>query len=50
MLQKANPRGDGNALMQRTGAAREIVRSEIWQVLEQRRTDPAAATTTAATK
>ena len=36
--------------MQQTGAARKIVRSEIWQVLEQ--TDPAAATTTttAATK
>ena len=38
MLQKANPRGDGSALMQQTGAARKIVRSEIWQVLEQ--TDP----------
>jgi hypothetical protein len=40
MLQKANPRGDGSALMQQTGAARKIVRSEIWQVLEQ--TDPAS--------
>ncbi len=44
MLQKANPRGDGSALMQQTGAARKIVRSEIWQVLEQ--TDPATATAT----
>ncbi|MDQ3348871.1 MAG: hypothetical protein M3545_12990 [Acidobacteriota bacterium] len=44
MLQKANPRGDGSALMQQTEAAREIVRSEIWQVLEQ--TDPATATAT----
>jgi hypothetical protein len=42
MLQKANPRGDGNALMQQTGAARKIVRSEVWQVLEQ--TDPPGMT------
>jgi hypothetical protein len=38
MLQKANPSGDGRALMEQTGAARKIVRSEVWQVLEQ--TDP----------
>ena len=43
MLKKANPSGDANALMQQTGAARKIVRSEIWQVLEQ--TDPPAMAT-----
>ena len=41
MLKKANPSSDANALMQQTGAARKIVRSEIWQVLDQ--TDPPAA-------
>ena len=35
LLQKANPKADANALMQQTGAARKIVRTEIWQVLEQ---------------
>jgi hypothetical protein len=40
MLQKANPRGNGRELMDQTGAARKIVRSEVWQVLEQ--TDPAS--------
>jgi hypothetical protein len=40
LLQKANPKADANALMQQTGAARKIVRTEIWQVLEQ--TDPPA--------
>ena len=38
LLKKANPQSDANALMQQTGAARKIVRSEIWRVLEQ--TDP----------
>jgi hypothetical protein len=40
LLQKANPKADANALMEQTGMARKIVRSEIWQVLEQ--TDPPA--------
>jgi hypothetical protein len=40
MLQKANPRGNGRELMDQTGAARKIVRREVWQVLEQ--TDPAS--------
>ena len=40
LLQKANPKADANALMQQTGDARKIVRTEIWQVLEQ--TDPPA--------
>src|SRR6476659_3225958 len=40
MLRKANPKSDGAALEQQTAAARKIVRSEIWQVLEQ--TDPPA--------
>lgn len=35
MLRKANPKSDGSALEQQTDAARKIVRSEIWQVLEQ---------------
>jgi hypothetical protein len=39
MLRKANPKSDGAALEQQTGAARKIVRSEIWQVIDQ--TDPA---------
>ena len=43
MLQKANPRGNGVELMNQTGAARKIVRSEVWQVLEQ--TDPASMST-----
>lgn len=43
MLKKANPSGDANALMQQTGEARKIVRSEIWQVLDQ--TDPPAMAT-----
>jgi hypothetical protein len=36
---KAHPQGDVNALMQQTLAARSMVRTEIWQVLEQ--TEPA---------
>lgn len=40
MLRKANPKSDGTALEQQTAAARKIVRSEIWQVLEQ--TEPTA--------
>lgn len=43
MVKKANPSGDANALMQQTDAARKIVRSEIWQVLDQ--TDSAAMAT-----
>ena len=42
MLREGQSRRDGNALMQQTGAARKIVRSEIWQVLEQ--TDPPGMT------
>jgi len=40
LLQKANPKADANALMEQTGMARKIVRSEIWQVIDQ--TDPPA--------
>jgi hypothetical protein len=42
LLQKANPQADANALFQQTGAARKIVRREVWQVLEQ--TDPPGGT------
>src|SRR6476619_1233336 len=38
LAKKAHPQGDVNALMQQTLAARSMVRTEIWQVLEQ--TDP----------
>ena len=38
LVKKAHPQGDVNALMQQTTAARSMVRTEIWQVLEQ--TDP----------
>ena len=43
LAKKAHPQGDVNALMQQTTAARSMVRTEIWQVLEQ--TEPAAAGT-----
>jgi hypothetical protein len=43
MLKRANPGRDSDALTQQTEAARKIVRSEIWQVLEQ--TDPPAMAT-----
>jgi hypothetical protein len=39
LAKKAHPQGDVNALMQQTLAARSMVRTEIWQVLEQ--TEPA---------
>ncbi len=35
LAKKAHPQGDVNALMQQTTAARSMVRTEIWQVLEQ---------------
>ena len=35
LLKQANPQHDAEKLMQQTGASREIVRSEIWQVLDQ---------------
>jgi hypothetical protein len=38
LAKKAHPQGDVNALMQQTQSARSMVRTEIWQVLEQ--TDP----------
>jgi len=41
LAKKAHPQGDVNALMQQTQAARSMVRTEIWQVLEQ--TDPRLA-------
>jgi hypothetical protein len=40
LFKKANPQSDANALMEQTGAARKIVRTEIWRVLAQ--TDPPA--------
>jgi hypothetical protein len=43
LFKKAHPQGDANAVAQQTEAARKIVRTEIWQVLDQ--TDsPSAAT------
>jgi hypothetical protein len=41
LFKRAQPQSDINAVMQQTEAARSIVRSEIWQVLDQ--TSPAAA-------
>jgi len=38
LYKKAHPQGDVNAVMQQTAAARRIVRSGVWQVLE--RSDP----------
>jgi len=38
LAKKAHPQGDVNALMQQTQSARSMVRTEIWQILEQ--TDP----------
>ena len=38
LAKKAHPQGDVDALMRQTLAARTMVRTEIWQVLEQ--TDP----------
>ena len=38
LAKMAHPQGDVNALMQQTQSARSMVRTEIWQVLEQ--TDP----------
>lgn len=35
LLKQANPQQDAEKLMEQTGASREIVRSEIWQVLDQ---------------
>ena len=35
LLKQANPQADAEKLMQQTGASRRIVRSEIWQVLDQ---------------
>jgi hypothetical protein len=35
LFKKAHPQGDVDAVMKQTGAARRIVRSEVWQVLEQ---------------
>src|SRR6187200_3265280 len=35
LAKKAHPQGDVNALMQQTQSARSMVRTEIWQVLEQ---------------
>jgi hypothetical protein len=43
LFKRAHPQGDVNALMQQTEAARKLVRTEIWQVLEQ--TEPATAGT-----
>jgi hypothetical protein len=40
LFKRAYPQGDLNAMSQRTQAARSIVRSEIWQVLDQ--TEPPA--------
>jgi hypothetical protein len=38
LFKKAHPQGDVNALWQQTNSARSMVRTEIWQVLDQ--TDP----------
>jgi hypothetical protein len=35
LVKKAYPQGDVNTLMQQTESARRMVRTEIWQVLEQ---------------
>jgi hypothetical protein len=35
LFKQAHPQGDMAAVMSQTDAARSIVRSEIWQVLEQ---------------
>jgi hypothetical protein len=39
LIKKAHPQADANSVMQQTGEARSIVRSEIWHVLDQ--TEPA---------
>jgi hypothetical protein len=43
LVKKAHPQGNVNALMQQTESARRMVRTEIWQVLEQ--TEPAVRET-----
>jgi hypothetical protein len=43
LFKRAYPQGDLNAMSQRTQSARSIVRSEIWQVLDQ--TEPRATGT-----
>jgi hypothetical protein len=44
LFKKAHPQGDVNALMQQTESARRMVRTEIWQVLEQTEPRPVVGT------